>query len=200
MDTDWEFALSQGSNHFEGRSAVQTTLRRIANELSDLGVSYAIVGGMALFRYGVRRFTEDVDLLVTSHGLRIIHEELEGRGWRELSGNSKNFRDTETGVRVKFLIAGEFPGDGRPKPVSFPKPDTAGVEKDGIRYVTLETLIELKLASGMTNAGRLKDLADVIELVKALKLTEAFAESLNPYVQEKFRELQSAAMLDEREP
>jgi len=27
-----------------------------------------------------------------------------------------------------------------------------------------------------------------------------FAESLNPYVQEKFRELQSAAMLDEHEP
>jgi hypothetical protein len=36
-----------------------------------------------------------------------------------------------------------------------------------VAFVTnLPTLIELKLASGMTNAGRLKDLADVQELIK----------------------------------
>jgi hypothetical protein len=43
-------------------------------------------------------------------------------------------RDTERGVRVEFLVAGDFPGDGGPKPVAFPDPGTCSVELDGIRY------------------------------------------------------------------
>ncbi len=39
-----------------------------------------------------------------------------------------------------------------------------------IRFVTLEKLIELKLASGMTAPDRLKDLADVQELIKITHL------------------------------
>jgi len=55
--------------------------------------------------------------------------------------------------------------------------------------VNLPTLVELKLASGMTGAGRLKDLADVQELIKLLNLPADFGESLNPYVRDKFAEL-----------
>jgi hypothetical protein len=47
----------------------------------------------------------------------------------------------------------------------------------------------LKLASGMTNAGRIKDLGDVQELIKSLRLPRGFAERLNPYVRAKFVEL-----------
>jgi hypothetical protein len=50
-------------------------------------------------------------------------------------------------------------GDGFPKPVSFPDPQEAAVEIGGIRVITLERLIELRLASGMTAAHRLRDLA-----------------------------------------
>ena len=39
--------------------------------------------------------------------------------------------------------------------------DHAAIELEGRKYIPLATLIELKLASGMTNAHRLKDLADV---------------------------------------
>ena len=65
------------------------------------------------------------------------------------------------------------------------------IELDGRKYVPLTTLIEMKLASGMTNPNRLKDLADVQEVVKALKLPIDFADRLNPYVRDKFRELWS---------
>lgn len=58
--------------------------------------------------------------------------------------------------------------------------------------MTLEKLIELKLASGMTAPHRLKDLADVQELVKIKNLTADFAEELNPFVREKILELQKA--------
>jgi hypothetical protein len=53
--------------------------------------------------------------------------------------------------------------------------------------------VELKLASGMTNAGRLKDLADVMELIKVLNLPADFSEQLHPYVRPKFQELWSEA-------
>jgi hypothetical protein len=43
-----------------------------------------------------------------------------------------------------------------------------------------EKLIELKLASGMTAPDRLKDLADVQELIKIRGLSRDFAEKLDP--------------------
>ncbi len=97
-------------------------------------------------------------------------------------------RDTHTGVRIEFLIAGDFPGDGKPKPLSFPDPASAGVEIAGIRYLPLEKLIELKLASGMTNPNRLKDLADVQELIKAIRPRRELADRLDPFARNKFLE------------
>ena len=35
---------------------------------------------MALFRHGLRRFTEDVDILVTKGDFKVIHEKLESLG------------------------------------------------------------------------------------------------------------------------
>ena len=41
----------------------------------------------------------------------------------------------------------------------------------------------------MTNLSRLKDLADVIELIEIRSLSIQFAEELNPYVRDKHVEL-----------
>jgi hypothetical protein len=49
--------------------------------------------------------------------------------------------------------------------------------------------VELKLASGMTNPGRLKDLADVQELIRLLGLPADFAAQLQPFVAEKYGDL-----------
>ena len=54
---------------------------------------------MALFMHGFRRFTEDIDILVTREALERIHEELEGRGYLPPFTGSKNLRDAELGVR-----------------------------------------------------------------------------------------------------
>ncbi len=191
LNSRW--ALSEGSLFFQNGGAVQHSLQRIAGRLEELGIPYAIVGGMALFQHGFRRFTEDVDLLVTREGWNLIHEKLMGRGYVSPFSGSRNLRDTETGVRIEFLITGGFPGDGKPKPIAFPDPAQVAVELDGRKYVPLVTLIELKLASGLTNSSRLKDLADVQEVTKALNLPITFADQLHPYVQDKFRELWSPA-------
>lgn len=189
LNQDSRWALSEGSVFFEGQGAVQQAMQRIARRLNELGIPYAIVGGMALFQHGFRRFTEDVDILVTPQGLALIHEHLDGRGYLTPFEGSRNLRDTELGVKIEFLVTGGYPGDGKPKPVSFPDPAMAVVELDGRKYIPLVTLIELKLASGMTNTGRLKDLADVQELIKALRVPIDFEDQLVPYVRDKFREL-----------
>ncbi len=64
-----------------------------------------------------------------------------------------------------MLIVGDYPGDGLEKPVDFPPPEEA-VENlgEGLPYLNLIVLIELKLARGMTAKHRLQELADVIQL------------------------------------
>lgn len=178
--------------HFEEKSAVHLTLRKIVRRLDQLGIPYAIAEAMAMFQHGYRRFTEDVDLIVTSEGLAEIHRQLEGAGYLPLFTGSKQLRDTETGVRIEFLVAGQYPGDGKPKPVAFPDPATVNVELDGVRFLPLKDLVELKLASGTTNPGRLKDLADVQEMIRVLNLPIDFAEQLDASVRQEFQRLWNA--------
>ena len=188
LNQDRRWALREGSMHFERESAVHKALEKIVNRLQALGVPFAIAGSLAMFLHGYRRFTEDVDILVTPADLKRIHEELEGRGYLPPFAGSKHLRDAENGVRVEFLTTGDFPGDGQPKPVAFPNP-TAAVTMDGMPCLSLANLVELKLASGMTNAGRLKDLADVQQLIKVLSLPEDFTQQLDPFVRDKYLEL-----------
>lgn len=188
LNQDRRWALREGSMHFEKESAVFRSMEKIARRLDELGVAYAVAGGMALFQHGYRRFTEDVDIIVTADGLKVIHEKLEGLGYLPPFANSKNLRDTETGVKIEFIITGGYPGDGKPKPITFPDPVAVAIDLDGIRTVSLPTLVQLKLASG-TAPGRRKDLADVQEVIRFLNLSLAFADQLDPSVRDVFREL-----------
>jgi hypothetical protein len=130
---------------------------------------------------------------LTKEGLEKFKKELVGKGYRPaFEGAAKKFRTTAENVTVEIITSGEFPGDGKPKPVLFGDPSENQTEIDGVKTLTLEKLIELKLASGMTAPHRLKDLADVQELVKVKNLAADYASVLNPFVREKFLELQKA--------
>lgn len=192
-------ALQEVSKFLIGTDAIYQSLHAVAARLEELGIPYAVAGGMALVAHGYAGTTSDVQVLVTMEGLAKIHDQLDGLGYISTSQNIKNIRDTETGVRIELLVTGQFPGDGKPKPIAFPDPESAGTVIDGIRYLKLEKLIELKLASGMTNPGRQKDLGDVQELIRVLKLDENFASKLNPYVRGKFAELRQGVESDPAE-
>ena len=184
--------LREASAYFAGEGRLHGALRRLTQRLNTEGIPYALLGGLALAEHGYPRLTEDIDLLLTPSGLERFRQRLVGRGYRPaFSGAEKTFRDTETGVRIEIVTTGEYPGDGLPKPVAFPDPTTPGmtVEIDGIRVVTLEKLIELKLASGMSASHRLRDLADVQDLIARLRLPLALADQLDPSVQAAYRDL-----------
>ena len=184
---------AEGLRYFMGEGTLNKTLARLANDLDERGIDYIVIGAVALLAHGYPRFTEDIDLVMTRDGLQKFHEELVGLGYAPaFPGARKRLRSTTDGVSIEVMTTGEYPGDGKPKSVSMPEPAVAATEIDGIKFVTLEKLIELKLASGISAADRLKDLADVQELIKIRKLGAEFALHLDSYVREKYLELEKA--------
>jgi hypothetical protein len=178
---------TEGLRYFMGQGELNNALGQLAADLQRHGIDYVVIGAVALMAHGYPRFTEDIDLVLTPEGLEAVHRELIGLGYAPAFQGARGARRaTRAGVPVEVLVSGEYPGDGKPKPVMFPVPAEAATEIDGVRFVTLEKLIELKLASGMTAPDRLKDLADVQELIKARGLMAEFAARLHPYVQEQF--------------
>ena len=181
---------AEGLRYFMGQGKLNNTLAQLSSDLKQHGIDYMVIGAVALMAYGYPRFTEDIDLVLTPEGLEAFHQELIGLGYAPaFQGAKKRLRSTRDGISIEVITSGEYPGDGKPKPVSFPVPADASIEIDGVRIVTLEKLIELKLASGMTAPDRLKDLADVQELIKSRGLNTDFAERLNPYVRDQYLQL-----------
>jgi len=183
----------EARRYFMGEGTLNKTLARLSSDLEERGIDYMVIGAVALLAHGYPRFTEDIDLVMTAEGLQKFHEELVGLGYAPaFPGARKRLRSTSDNVSIEVMTTGEYPGDGKPKPVSMPKPAEASTQIDGIKFVTLEKLIELKLASGISAPDRLKDLADVQELIKIRKLGADFAVKLDPYVRAKYLELEEA--------
>jgi len=172
---------------------VHRALSKIARLLDEDKIPYALVDALALNEYGYRRVTVDIDLLMTREGLAAFKERHLGRGYVEKFPGSNGMRDTENGVAIDIVLAGDYPGDGKPKPVRFPDPETVAIREEEMALLPLPLLIDLKLASGMSAAHRLKDLADVLELVRAAQLSEDFAVELHASVRDKYLELWQAA-------
>ncbi len=184
---------AEGLRYFMGQGDLHGALAQLASDLKGQGIDYMVIGAVALLAHGYPRFTEDIDLVMTPEGLETFHQNLVGLGYLPaFQGARKKLRSTRDGVSIEVLTSGDYPGDGQPKPVSFPVPADASTDIDGVRIITLEKLVELKLASGMTAPDRLKDLADVQELIKVRGLASDFAERLNPYVREQYLRLCSA--------
>lgn len=193
-------AYSEGLKFFRGKGMLNQALRKIAADLDREGIDYVAIGAIALNRHGYRRFTEDIDLLMTREGLERFRARLVGRGYRPgFEGATKKYR-TSDNIPVEIITSGEFPGDGLPKPVVFPNPNHCTVVIDGVNTITLEKLIELKLASGISAPHRLKDLADVQELIKILGLDEQLADKLDESVRSKYLELAEAVRSSNYEP
>lgn len=107
-------------------------------------------------------------------------------------------RDAVDQVIMDVLLAGDFPGDGLPKPVAFPDPaESRFIGEDGLPILPLASHLKLKIASGMTAQQRPRDLDDAIRLIRKSELPRTYVDRLNPFVRSKFDELWQAAQIDE---
>jgi hypothetical protein len=128
--------------------------------------------------------------------LQLFRECLVGRGYLPaFTGPKKILIDTESKVKIEIVTTGEFPGDGLPKPVAFPDPSGTSIERDAVRFITLEKLVELKLVSGLSASHRLRDLVDVQDLIIALDLLLELEEKLDASVRAEYWRLWEAAQI-----
>lgn len=186
-------ALDRATEFFMGTSNVRRALLLLAQRLDDLGIPYAICGAMAMGQLGYERVTSDVDVLLTAGGLARLKAAVLGRGYVEKFPGSRGLRDTANNVAIDVVVAGEYPGDGKPKAVRFPDPAAASIRMGHVSLLAPAKLVELKLASGMSAPHRLRDLADVLELVRCAHLPRELAGTLDPTVRDKYLELWLAA-------
>ncbi|MBI2895591.1 MAG: hypothetical protein HYY06_18690 [Deltaproteobacteria bacterium] len=192
-----EERLREADRYFMGRGSVREAALRIARLLAGEGIDYAIAGALACAAHGHERLTTDVDILLTPESLRRFKASWLGRGYAEVAQGLKAVRDTQEDVKLDFLLTGDYPGDGLPKPVAFPAPASVAEEHGALRVVSLPALLELKIASGMSAPHRMRDLDDAMRLIKANGLDRSYADRLNPWVREKFAELWALAQVVE---
>ncbi|MCI0331907.1 MAG: hypothetical protein L0228_01620 [Planctomycetes bacterium] len=156
-------------------------------------------GGWAVWRHGyVGRVTQDVDIVLPKASVDEFLRAASVSGFEllaQLEGRWPKLRHRDTEIEVDVLPEGGRPGTAsRPAPTTIPHPAKMGAIRGTLKYCSLASLIELKLA-----AGRLRDEADVVELAREnpdrLDEVRNHLQAAHPQYANRFEELLS--QLDE---
>ncbi|MBM3879207.1 MAG: hypothetical protein FJ387_05740 [Verrucomicrobia bacterium] len=168
MRTTGAYALRETT----GTSGLELTLQSAVSILAHFEVAHLVVGGMAVQEHGYFRVTLDADLVVADvqDAVELLTADLSGP-FRRCPGCEDTVQDKRNRVHINLLPAGRVLRAGCQVP--FPVPQEVSEEP---RFVTLEQLISLKLDSwSHSPLRRLKDKADVIELIKYRRLPRDLA-------------------------
>src|SRR3990167_9517818 len=92
LAASFDLVLKEAEELYQGEGRLKKTYERLTKNLDEMGVSYTLIGGYALILHGVRRFTEDIDLLVSKEGLGRLHKGLVGRGYVQVTPGGRNLR------------------------------------------------------------------------------------------------------------
>lgn len=142
-------------------------VRAVDHVLHAILAEAVVGGGWAVWRHGyVGRVTQDIDIVLPATQVRPFLQAASLAGFEVLArrpGLWPRLSHKETGIEVDVLPEGGRPGTAsRPAPTTIRSPAELGASGHALRYMTLEALIELKLA-----AGRARDESDVVELIRA---------------------------------
>jgi hypothetical protein len=171
-----------------GDDRIVRTLNRLARRLRSLGIHYAVTGDLACVIYGQASTMGQVEVLLTADGFDKVSRYLVDDGYVLAPDSKRAIIDQETSMKIHVVLTGEHPSH-RATMVTYPKP--AGREIEGVKYLNLSDLIEMKLAAGMAPAG-MRHLGDVVDLIRARRLSAQFRELLNESVRGEYDRLWSA--------
>jgi phage tail protein X len=155
-----------------GTTGVVESARAAAETLADHDIPHLIVGGIAVQEHGYPRVTVDVDIVVPDvlEAVEFLTASLTGPFYR-VGGCEDRVEDRRNGVFIDLLPAGKVLKRGCQVP--FPQPTKVN---ESLQIVRLEDLVSLKLDSWANSpARRLKDKADVVELILRRKLPRDLA-------------------------
>ena len=134
--------------------------------LAAIDAPAVLSGGWAVWRHGfVGRVTQDMDIVVAADVVEDFLKAAAAAGFEAYespSGRWPKLLHRDTGIEVDLLPEGQRPGTpSHPAPTTIRHPTQLGAAGSTLRYVSLQALVELKLA-----AGRARDEADVVELIR----------------------------------
>jgi hypothetical protein len=136
-------------------------LRDAEHVLKAIKAKAAIVGGLAVIHHGYARYTRDVEIVLPAAAVAEFLRIAPGRGFRVGRKDKYGWHKLvhkETGMDLHLVPEGK---PGKAARSAIPGPRELGVRSGTLGFPTLPRLIELKLL-----AGRLKDHADIVELLK----------------------------------
>src|SRR5438270_6848986 len=142
-------------------------VKAIDRLLGIVGCEAILAGGWAVWHHGfIARVTQDLDIVIPADRLDEFLKVASVAGFDVFparGGRWPKLLHRETKVDVDVLPEGGRPGmASQPAPTTIPHPSALGAEGRLLRYLRLESLVELKLA-----AGRPQDEADVVALIRA---------------------------------
>jgi hypothetical protein len=142
-------------------------VRALDHVLSACHCEAVVGGGWAVWRHGyVGQVTQDIDIALPQARIDDFLRTAAVSGFDVLAqpaGRWPKLQHRETGIDVDILPEGGRPGTAsHPAPTTIPHPTAMGAVEGQLKYSSLPSLIELKLA-----AGRLRDEADVVELARS---------------------------------
>jgi hypothetical protein len=138
-------------------------VKAIDHLLNVVNCPAVVGGGWAVWRHGyVGRVTQDIDVVLPADRIDDFLRTAAVAGFDVLP-TAPGLLHRETGIKIDILPEGQRPGTTqKPAPTPLPHPSQLGGIGHALRYITLPALIALKLG-----AGRARDEADIIELVRA---------------------------------
>lgn len=142
------------------------TIRDLERLLIAVEASSVVAGGWAVWRHGYAgRVTEDVDIVIAADKIDNLKQKALVFGfefYESSTGRWPKLCHIATRIDVDVLPESGIPGTPtRPAPVPIGHPQRYQAVAGTLNYISLHGLIELKLG-----AGRAKDIADLIELIK----------------------------------
>ncbi|HSH94469.1 MAG TPA: hypothetical protein VK968_10010 [Roseimicrobium sp.] len=168
METKGAFVLRENT----GTLGIELTLRTAVALLADHGIPHLVAGGLAVQEYGYFRVTLAADIIVPDmlEAVEFLTADLSGP-FQRYRGAEDTIEDKRIGVLINFLPAGR--AFRKACKVPFPEPTQVS---ETPRFVSLGQLVSLKLDSWFNNqTRRLKDKADVVELIKTKQLPRDLA-------------------------
>lgn len=181
-------------------SPLLETLHRLDSYFRALGISYAVIGGLAVVRNGARRTTIDIDILIGKDD------------WYRISENPPDFlevgsdfgKDRDNKVDIEIL----FSGNKGEMEIELPNPEDIGERDENLGgvFAGLIPLLVIKCAvyrkklreDGIEIAA--KDLYDLTELLKVRgsELTDTEYDAMPQSIAATLKEIYSKVKGKER--
>lgn len=144
-----------------GEAELFTQLRELHAALQSHGIHYCVIGGVAVNAHGVVRATHDLDLMLAKSDAAKAHNVVTQLGYETIDPGAEIASYVRGRTRLDVLLA------QRPTTQALlARAQTIDFGGTMIAVVPLEGLLGLKIQAFNDDPRRLKDLQDIIDLVR----------------------------------